>query len=176
MERSSSPPMPSASAVSSTARAIAAAPRAPVLDGQRQLGADGAHHDLRLGVLQHRPREAPIQPVRARACPGRATMTVPAKVPPWKCGTSPRAARSSVDLPEPDSPVSTQNSPGSIARLTSLSASRSRAGVAIGDVLEAEDAHGSIPLRSANGARATTGSARASSERSRVSGAIETSG
>ena len=33
-----------------------------------------------------------------------ATTTRPAKRPPWKCGTSPASARSSVDLPEPEGP------------------------------------------------------------------------
>jgi hypothetical protein len=40
------------------------------------------------------------------------TTTRPANVPPWKCGTSPEAARSSVDLPLADRPATTTNSPG----------------------------------------------------------------
>ena len=34
------------------------------------------------------------------------TTTRPEKVPPWKCGTRPASARTSVDLPEPDGPSS----------------------------------------------------------------------
>ena len=37
----------------------------------------------------------------------------PLASPPWKCGTSPQSARSSVDLPEPDTPASTVKVPGS---------------------------------------------------------------
>ena len=48
---------------------------------------------------------------RARSCP--ATSSSPRASPPWKCGTSPHAARSSVDLPEPDSPTTSVNEPGS---------------------------------------------------------------
>ena len=40
-----------------------------------------------------------------------ADLTRPAKRPPWKCGTSPASARSSVDLPEPDGPSSATSSP-----------------------------------------------------------------
>ena len=42
--------------------------------------------------------------------------------PPWKCGTSPAAARSSVDLPEPEPPASTTNSPAAISRSRARSA------------------------------------------------------
>ena len=113
-ERSSSGAIPSASAASSTPRATAAAPPAAVLERERELGAHGAHHDLRLGVLEQRagdrgelgrPVLARVEPADARA--GRRTS------PPWKCGTRPAAARSSVDLPEPEPPASTTNSPGS---------------------------------------------------------------
>ena len=34
------------------------------------------------------------------------TTTRPENVPPWKCGTRPASARTSVDLPEPDGPSS----------------------------------------------------------------------
>ncbi len=47
-----------------------------------------------------------------------ATTTRPAKVPPWKCGTSPARARTSVDLPEPEGPSSAITSPGSISSET----------------------------------------------------------
>ncbi len=98
-------------------RALAAA-----LERERELGAHAAHHDLRLGVLQQR---AGVQRdlggrVLARVEPGYGDAS--GEAPPWKCGTRPAAARSSVDLPEPEGPASTQNSPGSSARLTSHSA------------------------------------------------------
>ena len=51
-----------------------------------------------------------------------ATAARPANAPPWKCGTSPLATRSSVDFPEPDAPASTTSSPGSISSVTSSSA------------------------------------------------------
>ena len=59
---------------------------------------------------------------RARRVSSPATTTRPAKRPPWKCGTSPASARSSVDLPDPDGPRSATTSPGSSARDTSRSA------------------------------------------------------
>ena len=52
-----------------------------------------------------------------------ATTSRPLASPPWKCGTSPHSARSSVDLPDPDTPASTQNEPSSIVSETSRSES-----------------------------------------------------
>jgi len=52
-----------------------------------------------------------------------ATSSSPSIWPPWKCGTSPQPARSSVDLPEPERPAITTNSPGSTRRSISRSAS-----------------------------------------------------
>ncbi len=54
-----------------------------------------------------------------------ATSRAPDASPPWKCGTSPHSARSSDDLPEPDSPASTVKLPGSRARSMSRSVGRS---------------------------------------------------
>ena len=51
------------------------------------------------GTASRRPRRA--APARARGCRARRSPRARANVPPWKCGTSPHAARSSVDLPEP---------------------------------------------------------------------------
>ena len=56
VERSSSESMPSASATSSTPRATAAAAVAPALQGERQLRAHRAHHELGLGVLEQHAR------------------------------------------------------------------------------------------------------------------------
>ena len=95
----------------------------------------------------------------------------PPNVPPWKCGTSPAAARSSVDLPEPDPPASSTSSPGSTVSETSSSAAR-RAGKAVADVLElAAATHRPIPRRSANGSSAQTASAASASSVAGVSGA-----
>ena len=44
------------------------------------------------------------------------------EAPPWKCGTSPASARSSVDLPLPDGPSSATISPSSSSRETSRTA------------------------------------------------------
>ena len=121
--------MPSASAVSSTERAIAAGGLAAVLERQRQLGAHAAHHHLRLGVLEDGADDA-RQLARAvlaqrqsadRELAGGAS-------PPWKCGTRPQAARSSVDLPQPDTPASTVNEPGSSSSVDVVQ----RAAVALG--------------------------------------------
>ena len=60
---------------------------------------------------------------RTRRVSSPETSTRPEKRPPWKCGTSPASARSSVDLPEPDGPNSATTSPGSRSREHSLSAS-----------------------------------------------------
>ena len=40
-----------------------------------------------------------------------STTTRPAKRPPWKWGTRPQSARSSVDLPSPEGPSSSSTSP-----------------------------------------------------------------
>ena len=149
--------------------------RAPaaVLERERELGAHRAHHDLRLGVLEQRAGD--------RGQLGRAVLARveaaghaagPANSPPWKCGTSPAAARSSVDLPEPEPPASTTNSPGSTRSETSAQRRPRRARIGVGDALEDELAH--RPIRLAHGvpravgereqsARRTSAAARASS-------------
>ena len=57
-----------------------------------------------------------------------ATSTDPAASPPWKCGTSPHAARRNVDLPDADSPAATTNSPPAIATDTSCRAGSAACG------------------------------------------------
>ena len=99
--------MPSASAASSTPRATAAGAAPRFSSGKRELGAHRPQHDLRLGVLEQRAgdRGEVARPVLARVEPAdarRARRTSP----PWKCGTSPQAARSSVDLPAAERPAS----------------------------------------------------------------------
>ncbi len=57
---------------------------------------------------------------RARRVSCPATTTRPANRPPWKCGTRPAKARSSVDLPEPDGPSSATDSPGASSSETAV--------------------------------------------------------
>ena len=52
-------------------------------------------------------------------------LTVPAKRPPVKCGTSPFTARKNVDFPLPVSPTTTQSSPSGISSVTSRNVGRS---------------------------------------------------
>ncbi len=99
------------------------------LQRERELGAHGAHHQLGLGVLEERAGERPqAARVRARACRARRAAHAPRSDPPWKCGARPHAARSSVDLPCPESPASRQNSPAATSKLTSSSAGRAASG------------------------------------------------
>ena len=105
---------------------------AAVLEREGELGADGAHHDLRLRVLEQRAGDGGevARPVLARVEPaddarGRRTS------PPWKWGTRPQAARSSVDLPRPRAPASTHE----LARLDAEAtrrAARARAAPRVG--------------------------------------------
>ena len=59
---------------------------------------------------------------RAERVSRPVTTTRPVKRPPWKCGTSPASARSSVDFPDPEGPSSATTSPGSSSSETSSSA------------------------------------------------------
>ena len=105
VERSSSGSIPSASAASSTPRATAAAPRPRFSSGKASSAAHRPHHDLGLGVLEERAddraraRRAVVAHVHAPDDDAARESS-----PPWKCGTRPLAARSSVDLPEPEAP------------------------------------------------------------------------
>ena len=120
--RSSRPPMPSASATSSTARATAPAPRPRFSTASASSARTVDITTCVSGSCSNVPATAPIAAGGCSRVSRPATVTRPAKVPPWKCGTSPAAARSSVDLPEPERPASTQNSPGARVRVTSRSA------------------------------------------------------
>ena len=57
-----------------------------------------------------------------------STETRPAKVPPVNCGTSPFAARSKVDFPDPVGPTASANDPSSITRSTESIAGRDPSG------------------------------------------------
>ena len=87
---------------------------------------------------------APGRPCRTRrpARPGPCsrtsrppTLSSPLASPPWKCGTRPQSARSSVDLPEPDTPASTVNVPGSSSSVMSRSDGRAASGIAVAEAL-----------------------------------------
>ncbi len=77
------------------------------------------------GSWKSTPTNAPRRAGPCSRVSRPASVTRPAKRPPWKCGTRPQAARSSVDLPCPERPASRQNSPGwtSQAHVASASAS-----------------------------------------------------
>ena len=82
-------------------RATAAARLAAALERERQLRAHGAHHELRLGVLEQRARDGgQLGRARARAC--RAPdHTRAGELAAVEVRHQPPAARSSVDLPRP---------------------------------------------------------------------------
>ena len=95
------------------------------------------HDDLVLGVLEDRrdrAGELGRASVRVSSPP---TSTRPEKRPPWKCGTSPASARSSVDFPDPDGPSSATISPSSSRSDTSSSARRSDLRIGEAQVLDA---------------------------------------
>ncbi|MEZ5177107.1 MAG: hypothetical protein R2746_02180 [Acidimicrobiales bacterium] len=74
-------------------------------------------HELRLGRLVHEPDHVGQVPravgVGAERPP---TTTSPPNAPPELCGTSLLTVRSSVDLPDPESPTTSTMVPGSTAR------------------------------------------------------------
>ena len=73
-------------------------------------------------------------------------------------------------MPDPDSPATITNSPGSIAERDAAQAALP-VGVAIADVVQREHGHGSIPRRSANGSRASATTSAASDHAPGPSGA-----
>ena len=124
MERSSSAAIPSASAASSTPRATAAALQPRFSSGNASSDRTVPITTCVSGSWNSVPAtaESSAGPCSRVSRPPQASR--PANVPPWKCGTRPAAARRSVDLPEPDAPASTTNSPGSTVSDTSRSEGR----------------------------------------------------
>ncbi len=115
--------IPSASAASSTPRATAARRLAPVLERERELGANRPHHDLGLGVLEQRPdpRRELARAVLAGVHPGdrdparqrrRRGSAARARSPPAAAST----------CPSPMPRRRSTSSPGLRFRLTSRSA------------------------------------------------------
>ena len=125
MERSSSPAIPSASAASSTPRATAAGANPRFSSGNASSARTVPISTCVSGSCSSVPATAASSPGPCSRVSSPAQRSRPANTPPWKCGTSPQAARSSVDLPEPDPPETTTNSPGSTVSETSRSASGS---------------------------------------------------
>ena len=120
--------MPSASAASSTPRATAAAPSPRFSSGNASSARTVPMTIWVSGSWNSVPATAAIAAgscVRVSRPPASSR---PANSPPWKCGTRPDAARSSVDLPEPEPPASTTNSPGATTRSTSRSAGAAASG------------------------------------------------
>ena len=128
VERSSRWSTPSANATSSTPRATSAELCPPLSSAS----ASSARTELITSCVSGSWKSTPTTPPRRAGPCSRVSRpqirTRPAKRPPWKCGASPQAARSSVDLPCPERPASRQNSPGAMARLTPSSAGASTAG------------------------------------------------
>jgi len=114
--------MPSASATSSTPRATPTA-----LSPRFSRGKESSPRTVPMttcvsGSWKSVPtaRESSAGPLSRSSIPQISAR--PAKVPPWKCGTSPLAIRSSVDLPEAEAPARTANSPCASSSVTSSSA------------------------------------------------------
>ena len=125
-----------------------------VLERERQLGADRAHHDLRLGILEQRPdggRErartvlAGVHP-RERSR-GRRTRRREMRHEPIRGAQQRRLARAR-PAGEHD-----QLARGDVERDVG-DRRRGRARIGVGDLAQRQDAHGPIPLRSANGSSA----------------------
>ena len=113
--------MPSASADSSTPRATAA----PL---QPRFSSGNASSERTLPITTCVSGSWNSVPATAASSAGPCSRVSspphtsrPPNAPPWKCGTSPDAARRSVDFPEPEPPASTTNSPGSTASVTARS-------------------------------------------------------
>ena len=122
------PATPSASAASSTPRATAAALQPRFSSGNASSARTVPITTCVSGSWNSEPATADSSagPCSRESRPPATSR--PANSPPWKCGTSPPAARSSVDLPEPEPPASTTNSPGSTRSETSASAGRAAPG------------------------------------------------
>jgi hypothetical protein len=116
--------MPSASATSSTPRATAGARSPRFSSGKASSWRTVPSTTCVSGSWNSVPATAASAAGACSRVSRPPTTARPPKTPPWKCGTSPEAARSSVDLPLADSPASTTNSPGSTVSDTSRSAGR----------------------------------------------------
>ena len=113
--------MPSASAASSTPRATAAGPWPRFSSGN----ASSARTVVRTTCASGSWNSDPATRARSAGPCSRVsrppTRTTPPNVPPWKCGTSPDAARNMVDLPPALRPANTTISPSPTLSVTSRS-------------------------------------------------------
>ena len=150
--------------------------RAPeVLDGERQLGAHGAHHDLRLGVLQQRAGDDADRRrgvlARVEAGDGHVAREAAAVEMRHEAGGGAQQRRlARAGEPGEHAELARRERQADVAQRRAGSA-----GVGVGDLLEAQHGHGSIPRRSANGASATSPISAASANVPSPA-AIETSG
>ena len=149
---------------------------AAVLERERELGADRVHDELRLRLLQDASRRpAAMSPGSCSRTSSPPTASSPQASPPWKCGTRPLAARSSVDLPDAERPASTVNEPGANSSVTSSQRGLRALGIAVAEAARARGpaqprchprraprpANGSAPaLTSASDERELGGAAR----------------
>ena len=122
MRRSRRWATPSASAVSSTARATAPGASPACSSGSSSSAMTPPITTCDSGSWSTVPHTAARSPGPCSRTDIPATLSSPVAAPPWKWGTRPQRARISVDFPDPDTPASTVNVPGSISRLTSRSA------------------------------------------------------
>ena len=119
--------MPSDSAVSSTALATAAAGSPRCSSGSSSSPRTPPITTWVSGSWKTVPHTAASSPGPWSRTSRPPTSSRPLASPPWKCGTSPQSARSSVDLPDPDTPASTVKVPGSSSSEISCSDTADRA-------------------------------------------------
>ena len=137
--------MPSASAVSSTERATAAAASAAVLQREGDLRADARHHHLRLGIGQQRSRVDPdlggcvLAGVQAGG-QDRAAEAAAVEVGHQPAGRAQQRRLARAREPGDDAELPRLDREADLAQRRG-----GGAGVAVGDALETQDAHGSIP-------------------------------
>ena len=139
VRRSSSCAMPSASAASSTARATAAAGSPRCSSASAISARTPLITTCDSGSWKSVPhtRESSLGPCSRTDMP--ATVSSPDASPPWKCGTTPHAASSSVDLPLPDSPATTVNDPASSSSVELAERGPCGLRIAVGEVLGEQD-------------------------------------
>ena len=172
VERSSRWSMPSASATSSTPRATIAGLWPLFSSDERQLCAHRAHHQLSLGSWKRAPVSAPRRaggcsrvssPFDRHAARERTAIEVRRQTTRRSQQRGLAVARESrqhAHLPRLDRQAH-------VEQRRSLSP-----GVGVGDALERDRAHGSMPLRSANGDRIASDSTTASASVSLAAAAL----
>ncbi|OAX55347.1 hypothetical protein A5N15_10455 [Rothia kristinae] len=88
----------------------------------------------------------------SRSLEGRSVASFsPMWMLPSVTSSSPASIRSTVDLPQPEGPTSTRNSPSRMSRSRWETESPIRPGVAAGDVVEGDGGHGVLISRGSAG-------------------------